>query len=179
MASQTVAPATSATTAHATMEATTRRPVGRCRAGTGTTASSNGAVCASSISSRASAASDSRRRRSFARLRRSNLRIDGDMLGDSASQSGACISTRAIVSLTSSPANARRPVSISQSTQPKAQRSARLSSAWSRSCSGLMYAGVPRTTPLRVPAVVTVVAAKDRLLRDRLRPPSPDRNRGL
>ena len=41
----------------------------------------------------------------------------------------------------SSPANAGRPVSISYSTQPNAQMSVRLSTAWPRACSGLMYGG--------------------------------------
>ncbi len=47
----------------------------------------------------------------------------------SAFQSGSRSMTCARISETSSPANARRPVSISKSTQPKAQMSARLSTA--------------------------------------------------
>ena len=48
---------------------------------------------------------------------------------------------------TSSPSNARRPVSISKSTHPNAQMSARLSTGLPRACSGLMYAAVPRMSP--------------------------------
>ena len=46
--------------------------------------------------------------------------------------------TDASVSVTVSPSNARRPVSISNSTQPNAQMSVRLSTACPRACSGLM-----------------------------------------
>src|SRR5918993_563567 len=44
-------------------------------------------------------------------------------------------------------ANARRPASISKSTQPNAQMSVRVSTCCPRACSGLIYADVPRTTP--------------------------------
>ena len=53
-------------------------------------------------------------------------------------QSGSFVSTNANVSETSSPSNTRRPASISYSTQPNAQMSARLSTAFPRACSGLM-----------------------------------------
>ncbi len=55
--------------------------------------------------------------------------------------------TSAIVSLTVSPANSVRPVSISYSTTPNAQMSDRLSTGRPRACSGAMYAAVPRMTP--------------------------------
>ncbi len=47
----------------------------------------------------------------------------------------------------SSPLKARCPVSISKSTTPNDQISARLSTALPRACSGAMYAAVPRITP--------------------------------
>ena len=50
---------------------------------------------------------------------------------------------------TRSPPKALLPVSISYSTQPKAQTSVRLSTGLPRACSGHMYAAVPRTTPGR------------------------------
>ena len=52
--------------------------------------------------------------------------------------SGSVFSTAASVSETVAPSNRRFPVSISQSTTPKAQRSARLSTVVPRACSGLM-----------------------------------------
>ncbi|AMY09354.1 hypothetical protein LuPra_02569 [Luteitalea pratensis] len=45
----------------------------------------------------------------------------------------------------------RRPANISKSTQPNAHTSLRLS-AWCFACSGLMYAAVPRMTPIPVMA---------------------------
>ena len=68
---------------------------------------------ASSISSRASAASASRRLRSFSRQRRSRRRIGAGVLAGSAVQSGSFVKMCASVSATSSPLNARRPVTIS------------------------------------------------------------------
>ena len=52
--------------------------------------------------------------------------------------------------MSSSPPNARRPVSISYNTQPNVQMSARLSTGFPRACSGLMYAAVPRNMPTPV-----------------------------
>ena len=49
--------------------------------------------------------------------------------------------------LLSPASNGRRPVSISYSTQPNAQRSVRSSTGLPRACSGLMYATVPRMMP--------------------------------
>ena len=71
-------------------------------------------------------------------------------------QSGSCSSTAANVSGTVAPANAIRPASISYSTQPNDQMSARLSTTMPRTCSGLMYAAVPSSVPSRVPPTVTV-----------------------
>ena len=52
--------------------------------------------------------------------------------------------------------NARSPVSISKTTAPKAQMSARLSTGLPRACSGLMYAAVPRIIPASVDRAVSV-----------------------
>src|SRR4030095_8974386 len=71
----------------------------------------------------------------------------GGSAGGSAVQSGSRLRIAAIVSEIVSPENARLPANISYSTQPKAQTSVRLSTAWPRACSGLMYAPVPRITP--------------------------------
>ncbi len=65
------------------------------------------------------------------------------------------------VSLTSSPANARFPVSISNSTQPNAHTSLRLSAGRPFACSGLMYAAVPRIMPICVIAGVVIVGEFD------------------
>ena len=59
-----------------------------------------------------------------------------------------------MVSGTVSRPNAARPVSISNSTQPNDQMSARLSTPDPRVCSGLMYAVVPRMRPVSVPSTV-------------------------
>ncbi len=56
------------------------------------------------------------------------------------------------MSLTVSEANSRAPVSISHSTTPNAQMSARASTVPPRACSGDMYAAVPRITPCIVPS---------------------------
>ena len=93
---------------------------------------------ASSISNRASAISARRRFGSFSRQRWRSLRIPAGTVGGSRLQSGCCVRTRARTSATSSPSNARRPASISYSTQPKAQTSARLPATLPRACSGLM-----------------------------------------
>ncbi len=82
---------------------------------------------ASSISNRATPMSARRSLRSFARLRRSSRRIDAGVSAGSAAQSGSPRTTAASVSVTLSPANVALPVNISNSTQPNAQMSARLS----------------------------------------------------
>src|SRR5262245_11788247 len=68
----------------------------------------------------------------------------------SAVQSGSPLMTDANTTATSSPPNAGLAVSISNSTQPKAQMSTRLSTALPRACSGAMYAAVPSNTPTPV-----------------------------
>ena len=78
----------------------------------------------------------------------SNVQTDSGSLGGSSVQSGSSSSTDAIVTATSSPANARRAVSISYRTQPNAQTSLRLSTTRPLACSGLMYAAVPSGTPI-------------------------------
>ena len=64
---------------------------------------------------------------SRSRQRRSSCRIAGGVVAGSASRSGVFVSTAASVSEIVSPSNSRRPVSISKSTTPNAQMSARLS----------------------------------------------------
>ena len=66
---------------------------------------------------------------SFARHRRRNDARSAGTSPGSASHTGSRCSTSAKVSGTSSPSKGRRPVSISYSTQPNAQMSARLSTA--------------------------------------------------
>ena len=65
--------------------------------------------------------------------------------------------TDARVSDTSSPANDRLPVNISNSTQPNAHTSLRRSASRPLACSGLIYAAVPRTIPACVIAGVVMV----------------------
>jgi len=59
-----------------------------------------------------------------------------------------------------SPVNGGRPVTISYSTDPSAQTSARPSTATPRACSGAMYVTVPRVAPVRVSAVCPASLAK-------------------
>ena len=61
--------------------------------------------------------------------------------------------TAASVSETVSPLKSFRPESVSWSTTPNAQISARRSTGLPRACSGLMYAAVPMTVPTAVPLV--------------------------
>ena len=101
--------------------------------------------------------SGNRRLRSFSRQRRSRRRIDGGVFGrermpirlfrDDERQR-----VRDGLSLE----DALRPVSISHSTTPNAQTSARLSAAEPVACSGDMYAAVPRIMPARVAPSVSV-----------------------
>ena len=111
-------------------------------------ASSSGIVDASLISSRAIDASERRWRGSFVNARRSSRRTAVGVTAGRVLQSGSLLTTATIVSVTLPLSNARVPVSISNSTQPNAQMSVRLSTAWPRACSGLMYAAVPTTTPV-------------------------------
>jgi hypothetical protein len=92
------------------------------------------------------------------RQRSSSLRSAGDVDAGSACHSGSRSMTAAIVSETVARAKAPRPVSISKSTQPKAQMSVRLSGDCPRACSGLMYAAVPMMMPGCV-AVASAVGA--------------------
>ena len=71
--------------------------------------------------------------------------------------------TAASVRDKSSPGKERWPVSISNSTAPNAQMSARLSTTFPRACSGLMYAAVPRIIPACVIAGVVIVGGGDML----------------
>lgn len=98
----------------------------------------DGEVNTSSISIRAPAAESRRRLGSFSRDRRSNRRIPEGTPPGSTLQFGSLLTTATIVSVASSPGKARVPVSISNSTQPSAQMSVRLSTASPRACSGDM-----------------------------------------
>jgi hypothetical protein len=108
-------------------------------------------LATSSSTIRASAMSCSRFFGLRSRQRRSSRRIAGGTPAAARRGRSRRISTPASVSGTESPANSRRPVSISKSTTPNAQMSARLSTALPFACSGLMYAAVPRITPSWVP----------------------------
>jgi hypothetical protein len=57
--------------------------------------------------------------------------------------------------------NAGRPASSSNRTQPNAQRSERELPGSPRTCSGLMYAGVPSIIPGEVTAIVGVSSIAD------------------
>jgi hypothetical protein len=99
---------------------------------------------------RASPIACSRSRGSFWRQRRTSRSIGRGVDAGSASHDGSPRRMPASVSVTSSPSNVRRPVNISNSTQPKAQMSARRSTTFPRACSGAMYAAVPRMIPALV-----------------------------
>ena len=71
-------------------------------------------------------------------------------------QSGSARITAASVSEIVSPVNAGLPVSISYSTAPNDQMSARRSTFLPRACSGLMYAAVPSRMPACVAAWLSV-----------------------
>ena len=107
-------------------------------------------VAVSSISIRASPMSRWRRLGSFSRHRCSSRTMLSGVPAGSAVQSGDLSKIAAVVSATVSPRNTARPVSSSNSTQPNAQMSLRLSTTWPRTCSGLMYGAVPRTMPSSV-----------------------------
>jgi hypothetical protein len=85
---------------------------------------------------RASPIACSRARGSLARQRVTSRRQLGGSEDGSADQSGSSRITAASVSETVSPANARLPDSISNSTTPNAQMSARRSASRPRACSG-------------------------------------------
>jgi CIC family chloride channel protein len=69
---------------------------------------------------------------------RSSLRRSGGVPAGKAFQSGSTFRTDPRTSLTDSPSNARRPLSISYRTQPNAQTSDVRSTCWPRACSGLI-----------------------------------------
>ena len=111
----------------------------------------------SSRTMRASPISRNRSLGSRRRQRRNIVRMLAGITGGSAAQSGSPRNTAASVSLMSSASNARFRVSISYSTHPNAQMSLRLSAGRPLACSGLMYAAVPRMTPIRVIAGLVIV----------------------
>ena len=75
---------------------------------------------------------------SFCRQRRRTPDTAGGTSTESVAQAGSVLITSARMPVTSSPANARRPVSISKSTAPNAHTSVRLSTIRPRACSGDM-----------------------------------------
>jgi hypothetical protein len=101
-------------------------------------ASSAAPPSSSSICTRASPMACSRVLASFFRQRVSNRRSPAGVVAGTALQSGSLLMTDTIVSVTSSPRNARVPDSISNSTAPNAQMSPRRSTVLPRACSGAM-----------------------------------------
>ena len=147
-------PSASATATANAATATSRRVLDAGGAG----APGSPSIVASSIANRASAMSARRCLGSFRKHRRRSVTIDRGNAAGNAVQSGSSRRIAASVSDASSRANAGAPVSISYSTQPNIQMSARGSSRCPRVCSGLMYATVPRIVCSRV---VPIVAALD------------------
>ena len=92
----------------------------------------------SSNTNRTTDASATRLRGSFSRQRRTTVCTDCGTSAGIDDQSGSLLSTVASTSGMSSPSNGRLPVSISNSTQPRAQMSARLSTGRPFACSGAM-----------------------------------------
>ena len=119
--------------------------------------SSGAPATRSSICTRASPISRNRRVGSLSRHRRSSRRTPEGTAAGSAPPSGSVVSTDASVSEVVSPVKSRRPVSISNSTTPNAQMSARRSTGLPRACSGLIYAAVPRMMPASVIAGAVIV----------------------
>ena len=93
-----------------------------------------------------------RRLGSFWRQCRSRSRAFAGVLAGNACQLGSVFSTQAMISA-KLPRKGCCPTSSSYSTQPNAQMSARWSTSSPRTCSGLMYAGMPRINPACVIAV--------------------------
>jgi hypothetical protein len=130
-----------------------RGTAGRVAAGSSGTPPSRSSSC-----TRASPIAWSRRFGSFSRHdRRSRRRLGGTPAG-SKRQFGSVLRTDANVSEIVSPVNRRWPASISKTTTPNAQISARLSAGRPLACSGLMYAALPR---MRCAAVAAAPAAGD------------------
>ena len=82
--------------------------------------------------------SGSRVRGSLRRQRESRRRTVWGVAFGRASRSGSRVTTAAITSVTVSPAKSAWPVSISHTSTPKAQTSARRSTGLPRACSGDM-----------------------------------------
>ena len=82
--------------------------------------------------------SETRSRRSFTRQREATVTRRGGASAGIMVQSGSVLMMAAMISVVSRPSNARTPASIWYSTQPNAQTSLRLSTAFPRACSGLM-----------------------------------------
>ena len=82
--------------------------------------------------------SETRSRRSFTRQREATVIKRGGASAGITLQSGSDRMMAAMISVVSRPSNARTPDSISYRTQPNAQTSLRLSTAFPRACSGLM-----------------------------------------
>ena len=103
-------------------------------------------------SARAISSADAKRcAGSFCSARSTNGEIGASCGSTLSSGSGVHVSTAARRAYSVGAGNATRPVSISQIMTPALHRSARGStSRGSFTCSGLMYAGVPRSTPVRV-----------------------------
>ena len=99
----------------------------------------------------------------------------------SASQAGSSRTTAPSTSVTSSPSKARRPVSISYSTQPNAQMSLRLSTACPCACSGRHVRGRAENAsqPVIIAGVVIVgdCDVSVATLADRVPGPAPSRAR--
>ena len=113
------------------------RATGWSAARTGGGASARGAL-ASARAIRASPMSRIRFFGSRSRQRRSRARTLAGVSGGSASQAIGSRTTEASTSVTVSPRKRPFPVSISESTTPNDQMSARLSTACPRACSGAM-----------------------------------------
>lgn len=121
--SQTAAPPNVATVSAPTANGAMRRQRQNRLGEVVTVAASAGTVSASLMSTEASPMSRCRSLRSFSRQRRNSRRIAAGVCSGRALQSGSLVMMNARVSPTSSPPNARRPVSISYST-PSRGRSA-------------------------------------------------------
>ena len=120
------------------------------QAGTGSAVSAAPPGVPLNTASMATLASPMSRSRFFtlrSRQRRRRSRIAGGVSRGSLSKSIGPRSTSASVCEIVSPSNRRWPVSISHSTTPNDQISARLSTALPAACSGLMYAAVPMIMP--------------------------------
>ena len=90
------------------------------------------------ISTRASPMSRSRMRGSRSRHRAMRRWRRSGVAAGSVVQSGSFVSTKASMSDTVAPSKSRVPATISHSTAPNAQMSARLSTVFARACSGDM-----------------------------------------